>query len=154
RMLRSIVCIVLITAASMAAQAQSSDCNAPAASPSLTVSLPASPFMVAPSKDGCWVFVSLTGRGDNMGIAVLKRSGGKIVLGRVAPLPAPRTVIRMTHAEKLLTAAPTSAAIFGNTKRPTAGDADPVGGRLGAGRGAISPNPPADDKLLFVSEEN
>jgi hypothetical protein len=63
RMIRSIAHAVLLIALAMAAHAHTGDCNAPAASPSVTISLPASPFMVAPSKDGCWVFVSLTADG-------------------------------------------------------------------------------------------
>jgi hypothetical protein len=79
------------------AQAETGDCNAPAPSPSVTLPLPAAPFMVVSSKDGCWVFVSLTGRGENSGIAVLKRSGGKIELVRVVPFPSSPTGITLTH---------------------------------------------------------
>jgi hypothetical protein len=79
-MFRIVALTLLATALTVTAQAQTGDCNAPAPSPSVTLPLPAAPFMVVPSKDGCWVFVSLTGRGENSGIAVLKRSGGKIEL--------------------------------------------------------------------------
>jgi DNA-binding beta-propeller fold protein YncE len=143
-----------MTAASMAAQTQSSDCNAPAASPSVTISLPAPPFMVAPSRDGCWVFVSLTGRGENMGIAVLKRSGGKTELVRVVPLASAPTGVTLTHDGRLLIAAATSAAIFVDTQKAIAGAADAVAGTIAGGRGSIYANTTADDKVLFVSEEN
>lgn len=110
--------------------------------------------MVAPSKDGCWVFVSLTGRGENSGIAVLKRSGGKVELARVVPLQSDPTGITLTHDGKLLIAAATSAAIFVDTQKMIDGAADPVAGAISGGRGSIYANTTADDKVLFVSEEN
>ena len=79
---------------SLGAQAQPAACNARTAAPSVTVALPARPFAVAPSRDGCWVFVSMLGdeRGNNPGIAVLKRSNGRIELARVAiPVDFERT---------------------------------------------------------------
>ena len=63
-MFRIFALTLLATAFIATAQTQTGDCNAPASSPSVTLTLPASPFMVVPSKDGCWVFVSLTGRGE------------------------------------------------------------------------------------------
>jgi hypothetical protein len=68
--------------------------------------------MVVPSKDGCWVFVSLTGRGENSGIAVLKRSQGNVQLARVIPLQSSPTGITVTHDGKLLIAAATNSAVF------------------------------------------
>ena len=92
------VALTLLAAAlTTVAQAQPGDCNAPAASPSATISLPGPPFMVAPSKDGCWVFVSLTGRGASSGMAVLKRSAGKVELVRVVPMQSAPTGITVTH---------------------------------------------------------
>ncbi len=110
--------------------------------------------MVAPSKDGCWVFVSLTGRGGSAGIAVLKRSQGKVELIRVVPLQTAPTGIRLTHDGKLLIAAATSAAVFVDVQKMISGAADPVVGTITGGRGSIYTNMTADDKLLFVSEEN
>jgi DNA-binding beta-propeller fold protein YncE len=153
-MLRSVAGIVILTALTVAAKAQPGDCNAPAASPSVTIPLPASPFMVAPSKDGCWVFVSLTGRGENSGIAVLKRSGGEVKLVRVVPLESAPTGIRLTHDGKLLIAAATTSAIFVDTQKAIDGAPEAVVGSIPGGRGSIYANTTADDKLLFVSEEN
>jgi len=111
--------------------------------------------MVTPSKDGCWVFVSLTGgRGGKPGIAVLKRSGGKVDLVRIVPLEAAPTGIRLTHDGKLLVAAATSATVFVDTQKAIAGGSDAVAGQIGGGRGSIYANMTADDKLLFVAEEN
>ena len=110
--------------------------------------------MVVPSKDGCWVFASLTGRGENAGIAVLKRSGGKVELVRVVPLQSSPTGITLTHDGKLLIAAATSAAVFVDVQKMTSGAPDAVAGTITGGRGSIYANTTADDKLLFVSEEN
>jgi hypothetical protein len=60
----------LLLAAAFAAPAQPAGCNAPNASPSVTLALPMHPFAVAPAADGRWLFVS--GQGV-AGIAVLKR---------------------------------------------------------------------------------
>ena len=142
-----------MTAFTMTAQTQPSGCNAPAASPSVTISLPGPPFMVQSSKDGCWVFVSLTGRG-NSGIAVLKRSGGNVELARVVPLPSSPTGITLTHDGKLLIAAATTAAVFVDVQKMIEGAADAVVGAIPGGRGSIYANTTADDKVLFVAEEN
>jgi len=141
----------------LAAYAQSSGCNAPAASPSFTVSLPGPPFMVVPSKDGCWVFVSITGggRGPQPGMAVLKRSGGKVELSRVIPLDSAPTGITLTHDGKLLIAAATSKTVFLDVQQMTSGGDKPVAGSFDSPRppGSIYANVTSDDKVLFISEE-
>jgi len=110
--------------------------------------------MVAPSKDGCWVFVSLVGRGENSGIAVLKRSGGKVELVHVVQLQSSPTGITVTHDGKLLIAAATTAAVFVDVPKMIAGASDAVVGTIAGGRGSIYANTTPDDRLLFVSEEN
>ena len=154
RMFRVIAFTSLATLLTVTLQAQAGDCNAPAASPSVTISLPSAPFMVAPSKDGCWVFVSLTGRGENSGIAVLKRSGGKTELVRVVPFPSSPTGIALTHDGKLLIGAATNMTVIADVKKMTDGAPDAVAGSFAGGRGSIYANTTADDKLLFVAEEN
>ena len=110
--------------------------------------------MVAPSKDGCWVFVSLTGRGGNSGIAVLKRSGGKIELVRVVPFPSAPTGITLTHDGQLLIGAATNLTVIADVKKMTEGAPDAVAGSIAGGRGNIYANTTDDDRLLFVAEEN
>jgi len=146
----------MLTLASMlafAAQAQSTDCNASAASPSVTIALPSRPFTAVPSHDGCWVFVSLTGPGS--GIGVLKRRSGTIELLRVAPLASAPTGIALTHDGKLLIAAASDRVIFLDVQRLIGGAADPVLGSFSDGPNSesIYANVTPDDKLLFVSEE-
>ena len=111
--------------------------------------------MVAPSKDGCWLFVSLTGGpGGGPGMAVLKRSAGKIDLVRVVPLPSAPTGIRVTHDGKLLIAAAGSAVVFLDVQKAIKGDSDPVVGSIAGGRGRVYTNMTPDDSLLFVAEES
>jgi DNA-binding beta-propeller fold protein YncE len=152
-MFRSIASFLIVIALTLTVRAQDGACNAPAASPSVTVSLPAAPFAVKPSKDGCWVFVSLTGRGENQGIAVLKRSGGKVELVRVVPLQSAPTGITLTHDGKLLIAAATSAAVFVDVQKMINGATDAVLGTIPGGQGSIYANTTSDDKLAFIAEE-
>lgn len=152
-MFQTIAILFTFIALTLTAQAQDGGCNAPAASPSVTVSLPAAPFAVKPSKDGCWVFVSLTGRGENQGIAVLKRSGGNVELVRVVPLQSAPTGITLTHDGKLLIASATSAAVFVDLQKMIDGAADAVVGTIPGGQGSIYANTTSDDKLAFIAEE-
>jgi DNA-binding beta-propeller fold protein YncE len=152
-MARHILQILTLAALlAFAAQAQSTDCNVSAASPSAMIALPSRPFTAVPSHDGCWVFVSLTGPG---GIGVLKRGGGTIELLRVTPLASTPTGIVMTHDGKLLIAAANDVVIFLDVQRLISGAADPVLGSFSDGPNSesIYANVTADDKLLFVSEE-
>jgi DNA-binding beta-propeller fold protein YncE len=111
--------------------------------------------MVEPSKDGCWLFVSLTGgRGGSAGIAVLKRSGGKVDLVRVVRMSSAPTGIRLTHDGKVLVAAAENATVFLDAEKMKSGAADPVAGSIPGGRQSIYVNMTADDSLLFVAEES
>jgi DNA-binding beta-propeller fold protein YncE len=108
---------------------------------------------VAPSPDGCWVFVSLM-RGKR-GIAVLKRGGGSLNLSRVVRLDSPPTGMALTHDGKTLIAAAVNSVVFLDVERITAGAAHPVLGSFSDGprAGSIYAGVSADDKLLFVSDE-
>jgi DNA-binding beta-propeller fold protein YncE len=138
------------------AQGQATGCNAPLASPSVTIALPGNPFAVKPTADGCWVFASLGGA--NGGIAVLKRQGGRIEMVRVVPVaPAPAGIV-VTHDGKLLVAAASNAAVVLDVERMTSGAPNPILGTF-SGRDkkflqTVYVNVTADDKLLFVSQES
>jgi DNA-binding beta-propeller fold protein YncE len=136
------------------AQAQPSDCNAPAASPSVTVALPASPFAATSTSDGCWVFVSLIGVNLH-GVAVLKRQRGRIELSRVVRLESPPQAMVLTHDGKLLIAPAWDQEIFLDVQKLEAGNAGSILGAFpekGSGSGYANVTP--DDKLLFISEES
>ena len=152
---RALYAFAVIFAFALGTAAQSQGCNEPAASPSVTLSLPSSPFTAVPSADGCWVFVSMTGgRGAGPGIAVVKRSGGKLSLEHTVDLKSAPTGIVLTHDGKMLIAAATQEALFIDTGKLMKGDADAVVGSIGGDRGAIYVNVTPDDKTLFVSQEN
>ncbi len=135
----------------MYAAAAPAGCNTAAASPSVTLELPGSPFAVAPSKDGCWLFVSLA---DTSSIAVIERGAGRLSLKRVVPVNAPATGLALTHDGTLLIAAAQKEVVFLDVARLTAGGEAVLGSFSdGEGSGSIYANVTADDKTLFVSEE-
>jgi DNA-binding beta-propeller fold protein YncE len=94
------------------------------------------------------------GRGAEPGIAVVKRSGGKLNLEHTVDLKSAPTGIVLTHDGKLLIAAATRQTLFLDTGRLMKGEADAVVGLIGGGRGSIYANVTPDDKTLFVSQEN
>jgi DNA-binding beta-propeller fold protein YncE len=94
------------------------------------------------------------GRGARPGIAVVKRSGGKLNLEHTVDLTLAPTGIVLTHDGKLLIAAAAQEALFIDTGKLMKGDTDAVVGSIGGGRGAIYANVTPDDKTLFVSQEN
>ena len=147
----------LLALSALAGSAQPSGCNAPAASPSVTITLPSRPFAVRPSADGCQVFVSLMGdnSGKNAGIALLKRAEGRTELLRVIPLKSPPTGLALTHDGKLLIATAGDGPVFLDVERMASGASNPVLGSFsdGANSQSIYANVSPGDKLLFVSEE-
>jgi DNA-binding beta-propeller fold protein YncE len=149
--------LALIALSALAAPAQPSGCNAPAASPSVTIALPSRPFAVRPSADGCRIFVSLMGDNSakNPGIALLKRGEGPIELLRVVPFQSPLTGLALTHDGKTLIATAADGPVFLDVERMASGAADPVLGSFsdGAHSGSVYANVSPGDKLLFVSEE-
>jgi DNA-binding beta-propeller fold protein YncE len=156
--MRRLCCSALAFAISWpgAAWATSGDCNAPASSPSVTISVPTSPFAVAPTRDGCWLFVSGTGNaGGRAGIAVLQRDSGRISMVRMVPLDSGATGMALAHDGKLLVVAATNTIDFLDVERLISGHVNPLLGSLSEGRtaGSIYANITSDDKLLFVSEE-
>ncbi|MGO9255298.1 MAG: beta-propeller fold lactonase family protein [Bryobacteraceae bacterium] len=149
--------LALIAVVTLPAQAQPGGCNASHALPAATIELSTRPFAVAPSRDGCWVFVSAQGGAFNQaGIAVLKRAEGRLELSRMLPLKAPAGLgMVLTHDGKLLIVAASDAVVFLDVRQAISGVANPVLGSFsdGSGAGSIYANVTADDKLLFVSDE-
>jgi DNA-binding beta-propeller fold protein YncE len=158
------------TRAQPSAGTQLSGCNAPLASPSVTVAVPQRPFAIESTTDGCWIFVSvsyLSRSGDDGGIQVLKRQGGRIEMVRmvtVAPrcditkeyCPAPAG-IALTHDGKLLVVAAGTSVLILDVARLIDGRENPIVGKFDAEEGkfvqSVYANVTRDDKLLFVSQE-
>jgi DNA-binding beta-propeller fold protein YncE len=147
----------LAVAFTLAASAQSGDCNAPVVKSPLTLKLPSQPFASATTQDGCWVFVSLTGPNPatKPGIAVVKRRGGRLELVHVIPVKAHPAGMAVTHDGKLLIIAAIDAVLFVDVELATGGKGNPVVGAFSDGTDAesIYANVSPDDKLLFISEE-
>lgn len=145
---------LLLTLFAPSAFAQTENCNAPAALPSVTLDLPMHPFGVQVSRDGCWVFVAqVAGPGQHGGIAVISRRGGKVELARVVPVQTSPTGIALTHDGKLLIAAATTAAVFLDVAKMISGHGGAVVGTIGKTAGAIQAAASPDDRLAFIAEE-
>jgi DNA-binding beta-propeller fold protein YncE len=134
-------------------------CNDAPASPVSYVPLPGHPFSTVASPDGCWLFVSLTTSNPKSydGVALLRRSQGKVELVKVFPVAGSPTGMTLTHDGKLLVVADGDYVVFMDAGRMTSGGAvDPVLGYISDGDfpGSVYVNTTADDRLLFVSDES
>ncbi len=133
-------------------------CNVAAAEPVSFVSLPGHPFSTIASKDGCWLFVSVSSANPRSanGVAMLSRADGRITLQQVFPVEASPTGMVITHDGKLLIVADDDYVVFMDVVRMTSGQGDPILGYFSDGRnsGSVYVNVTADDKFLFVSDEN
>lgn len=129
-------------------------CDEPLASPVLTVALPAPPFGVAVSGDGCWVFVSMMANRQGK-IAVLNRKNGRVELVRPVTVPEPTAGTVLTHDGNLLIGAAGNGVVFLNVPCLISGCAKPIAGSFSDGERmqSIYANVTSDDKLLFVSED-
>jgi YVTN family beta-propeller protein len=153
---------VMLFCSSASAQASgtksTSRCNAAAAEPISYVSLPGHPFSTVAIRDGCWLFVSLTSSNPKSanGVAMLSRAAGRITLKKVFPVESSPTGMVITHDGKLLIVADDEYVVFMDVLRMTSGQGDPILGYISDGRfsGSVYVNVTADDKFLFVSDEN
>ena len=152
--------LILVFSSSVLSQAakQSSQCNAPAAAPLSYVPLPGHPFSTISSQDGCWLFVSVTSSNPKSanGVALLSRGKGQITLRKVFPVEVGPTGMVLTHDGKLLIVADDEYVVFMDVMRMTTGKGDPILGYISDGNfsGSVYVNVTADDKFLFVSDEN
>jgi DNA-binding beta-propeller fold protein YncE len=135
-----------------------SRCNAAAAEPITFVPMPGHPFNPAVSSDGCWVFVSVTtGNPKSVdGVALLSRAAGQLKLKQVFMVEGEPTGSVLTHDDKLLIVADGDYVVFMDTARMISGRGDPMLGYLSDGdsSGSVYVNVTADDRFLFVSDEN
>jgi DNA-binding beta-propeller fold protein YncE len=136
----------------------SSQCNEPMSAPVSFVPLPGRPFSTIPTPDGCWLFVSVTSSNPRSanGVAVLSRRGGRVNVDRVVPVEAEPTGMTITHDGKLLIVADGDYVVFMDVARMTGGGGgDPILGYIKDGEfpGSVYVNTTADDRLLFVSDE-
>ena len=138
------------------ARAQDAACNAPAKDPIVHLDMPGRPFEPVISKDGCWIFVTLTqADGGNAGVAVVHRANGSLNVVRTVALQGGPTGAVLTHDEKSLIVADGGYLAFLDVARLESGDGDPVLGYMGNGSAAgfIYVNVTPDDRYLFASAE-
>jgi DNA-binding beta-propeller fold protein YncE len=127
------------------------------------VDLPRQAFQALPAADGCWIFVSLPvgdGNADDSSaaaVSVFSRAEGHITLLRTVPVGGNATGMTLTHDGRLLVIADGRRVAFVDIARATAGDGNAVLGYWSDGTpdaGRIYVNVTADDRHLFVSNEN
>jgi DNA-binding beta-propeller fold protein YncE len=154
--------IALLSASTTFAQngdaKRTSQCNAAATDAISYVPLPGHPFSTIASKDGCWLFVSVSSSNPTSanGVAMLSRADGRITLKKVFPVEASPTGMVMTHDNRLLIVADDDYVVFLDVIRMTTGRGDPILGYISDGdsSGSVYANVTGDDKFLFVSDEN
>jgi DNA-binding beta-propeller fold protein YncE len=151
---------LLLLSSSVPAQergAKTSQCNASPAAPVSYVSLPGHPFSTVSTRDGCWLFVSITTSNPKSpnGVALLKRSAGQITLKQSFAVEGEPTGMVLTHDGKLLIVADDNYVVFMDVDVMIAGTGDPILGYISDGDfpGSVYVNVTADDKFLFVSDE-
>src|SRR5258708_2087141 len=130
-LLKIVVIVLLLTATTFAHNGETeraSRCNAAPTDPISYVPLPGHPFSTISSKDGCWLFVSVTSSNPNSanGVAMLSRMDGRIVLKKVFPIEAGPTGMVMTHDGKLLIVADDDYVVFLDVIRMTAVSGEPI----------------------------
>jgi DNA-binding beta-propeller fold protein YncE len=152
------VLLPLLLAATTHAQRRASRCNEAMSAPVAYVPLPGHPFSTVSSPDGCWLFIALTSSNPRSfnGVALLSRGGGQIALKKVFPVETEPTGMTITHDGKLLVVADGDYVVFMDTGRMVAGRGDPVLGFIKDAdfAGSVYVNTTADDRFLFVSDEN
>jgi DNA-binding beta-propeller fold protein YncE len=138
----------------------SAQCAGESSAPVATVSVPDNPFQALPSKDGCWIYVSLTrANGGKPSIALLSRAGTSMKLRTILEIDGNATGMTVTHDGKMLIVAAGQRILFvdadklvSDPRRAILGYLDEPGRARQLGR--IYANTTSDDKTLFVADEN
>ena len=161
RIHRLIAAAVAAFAPGLGAQARaaspSQSCNPSMPDAIVHVELPGQPFQALPTKDGCWIFVSVPQLGDGQtgALAVIARNGGRVSLVRTVPVSANPVGMALTSDERLLVVTAGDDVIFVDPEKLRSGGSDVVIGRLssGSGAGRIYAGITLDDRLLFIADE-
>jgi YVTN family beta-propeller protein len=154
--MRRFLAVMAVAGAALAASPAMASCGAPL-SQVVTVTLPARPFAAVPSADGCFIFVSMIGRGKRAmgGIAVLHRDGATVTaLGGVTLFGHPG-MMALTKAEDLLIAADfDDVAFIDPAKLVRGGDGAKLGILHAIGMDeTLGLTLTPDEKTLFASNE-
>jgi DNA-binding beta-propeller fold protein YncE len=121
-----------------------------------TIKLPGRPFAAEPSRDNCYLFVSLIGGRGTGSVAVVANEGGSFRLIRtVAMTGGSGGGLSLTHDGSLLAVAAEESVILLDVAKLEDTAQEPVVATLpDAGHGAIYTQFSRDDAWLFVSEEH
>jgi DNA-binding beta-propeller fold protein YncE len=134
-----------------------SGCNTPPPSPTSFVPVPGHPFGVVPTRDGCYLFVSVVSDARTAnGIAVLGRSAGRLTLKHLYELGVTPLGMVLTHDGKVLVVAASKNVVFMDVGRMLGnGQRNPILGSISDGdsAGSVYVNVTSDDGFLFVSDE-
>jgi YVTN family beta-propeller protein len=144
--------VLAFFALSAAVYPQSSDCNAPLASPQKTIELPSHPFKLAVTSDGCHVFAAQMNPGK---LSVIDRRDGKLEVARSVPVNGNISGLAITHDGKTLIGTNGSGVVLMDVARLVSGTGDPIVGSINEGdqTGSIYVNITSDDKTVFVADE-
>jgi DNA-binding beta-propeller fold protein YncE len=159
-----LILVLLVSVAKALPSPDPTNCNQPTPEPIAWVDLPSDyAFQALPTKDGCWIFVSLaTGKDDASDsdpagqIAVLARTAGRITLRRVVHVGGNPNGMALTHDGRTLILADGNRLGFLDTVRLTSGRGNPVLGYWNDGTkvpGRTYVSVTSDDAYLFVSDE-
>jgi hypothetical protein len=172
---RSAIAIVLMSIGWSSACAPSPtsinavECDRAATRPMSIVELPGNPFQAIPTRDGCYVFVSLVGPvepGDPRrppqpgapkgGVAVVSRVGAEPSLAHVVTVEGSPYGMALTHDGLLLIVASDDRVAFIDAPRLIAGSEGAILGYLNDAplAGRVYANVTADDRWLFLSDES
>lgn len=125
-------------------------CPSPAADQ--TIKLPARPFAAEPSRDNCYLFVSLMRRDDGA-VTVIVNEQGKFRIARTVTVKGGGG-LSLSHDASLLAVAAGDAIVLLDVAKLETADQDPVVATLpDSGHGAIYAQFSRDDARLFISEE-
>ena len=153
----TLVCCAGFAAGAHAAGKPAASCNGAPATPLSYVRVPGHPFSTVLSRDGCWLFASLTTSDPRSlnGVALFERSGGALRLRKVFPVEGEPTGMVLSHDGKLLIVADDDYVVFMDVARMIAGRGDPIAGFISDGDypSSVYVNVTEDDAFLFVSDE-
>ncbi len=122
--------------------------------------LPASPYDVAPTPDGCCLFVSLQQQGGTQrspgAVAVLHRDGEAIRFGHRIQLTAAASGLALVRGGAFLAVAHNHGVVFLDALAARHGDRDPIikTAHYGQDFQAVQVLESADERWLFVSDEH
>ncbi len=150
------------SASAGAAMAQGpAECGAPLRSQVVVAEMPGSPFQALPSADGCWIYASMpmTNSGKPA-IALISRTNGTIALKQLLEVQGNPTGMVVTHDGRTLIVAAGQRIILIDTQRLVSQPERSVLSYLDEPTtrtprlGRIYANVTADDRTLFVADEN